>query len=393
MAIQDVIEEFSSVDEQSKCFKSDVLQFLNSKRSLKATRELSTAILTEVKCCTQSLLISFCHRDNDFVELISKGDLQFICSASLINDSLETLDLGFSTLVFCSPRDSVLAKCTSRSFSTVVLGIRFSKSDDHMNELSLCLSSLDIWLHLSEWTEVVKFLNCLYLRLEKFPMDAASETLSVETAISVQEAAVKNASCFLDTESTSVPCMTQDIENSVLMIIRSENVCITFHIPIWTSEKPYMEFQHAECLKPATLSVSSDIVVQKDAEFLTISIKVNDVELVTRGMDIQLKANMDRLSSVIMLVANESHTSWPLLDIIQVHLDAVLSKSLTNNIELKVEVICDHSDVWLSHPAFHLWSAVKFEVPKSGSSQYSTRGISFKFQMRKVSILLPDEKV
>ncbi|PNY07700.1 vacuolar sorting-associated protein [Trifolium pratense] len=399
MAIWDVIEGFSSIGDQSNCFKTDVLQFLHSKKSLKATAATSstvmpsTIILTEVVCCTQSLMISFCHRHEGFVEAISKVDLQFICSASLVDDSLVWLDLRFSRLVICSSHDSVLATCTSTSSSTFVLSICFSKSIDNMDELSLCLPSLDIWLHLSEWTEIVSFLNHLCLPLEKTPVDAATEHLSVDTSIYIKEAGVKDDSGFLDSESTSMPFTTQETENAVLLVIRSEKICITFNIPIWTSEEPYMELQHAKSRSPTTLSVSSDIVEEKDAEFLTVSVQVNGFELVIGSRDIQLKSNMERLSSVIIFVVNGSHTSLPLLDIIQVQVDAVVSKSDTGNTTFKVELVCDHSDVWLSHPVFYLWGALKFDVPKSESSQYSTGSISFKFQIRKVSVLLTDGKV
>ncbi|XP_045818799.1 uncharacterized protein LOC123911434 isoform X3 [Trifolium pratense] len=398
MAIWDVIEGFSSIGDQSNCFKTDVLQFLHSKKSLKATAATSstvmpsTIILTEVVCCTQSLMISFCHRHEGFVEAISKVDLQFICSASLVDDSLVWLDLRFSRLVICSSHDSVLATCTSTSSSTFVLSICFSKSIDNMDELSLCLPSLDIWLHLSEWTEIVSFLNHLCLPLEKTPVDAATEHLSVDTSIYIKEAGVKDDSGFLDSESTSMPFTTQETENAVLLVIRSEKICITFNIPIWTSEEPYMELQHAKSRSPTTLSVSSDIVEEKDAEFLTVSVQVNGFELVIGSRDIQLKSNMERLSSVIIFVVNGSHTSLPLLDIIQVQVDAVVSKSDTGNTTFKVELVCDHSDVWLSHPVFYLWGALKFDVPKSESSQYSTGSISFKFQIRKVSVLLTDGK-
>ncbi|CAJ2666738.1 unnamed protein product [Trifolium pratense] len=398
MAIWDVIEGFSSIGDQSNCFKTDVLQFLHSKKSLKATAATSstvmpsTIILTEVVCCTQSLMISFCHRHEGFVEAISKVDLQFICSASLVDDSLVWLDLRFSRLVICSSHDSVLATCTSTSSSTFVLSICFSKSIDNMDELSLCLPSLDIWLHLSEWTEIVSFLNHLCLLLEKTPVDAATEHLSVDTSIYIKEAGVKDDSGFLDSESTSMPFTTQETENAVLLVIRSEKICITFNIPIWTSEEPYMELQHAKSRSLTTLSVSSDIVEEKDAEFLTVSVQVNGFELVIGSRDIQLKSNMERLSSVIIFVVNGSHTSLPLLDIIQVQVDAVVSKSDTGNTTFKVELVCDHSDVWLSHPVFYLWGALKFDVPKSESSQYSTGSISFKFQIRKVSVLLTDGK-
>ncbi|KAK7315042.1 hypothetical protein VNO77_33574 [Canavalia gladiata] len=396
MAIWNVIEEFSSVDDQSKCFKSDVLQFLHSKRSLETNQTISptlmasTITLTEVKCCTQSLLISFCHRKDDFVELITKGELGFICSASLTNDSLVLLNLGFSTLVFYSPHDSVLAKCTPASFSSSVLSISFSKSIEGRNELSFCLSSLDIWLHLAEWTEVVKFVNDFYVHLERAPVDGIRNSLSVNTSNSIKK--IGDVSSFLDSESTSASFASQEIENDVLLIIRSENFCVTLHTPVWASEEPCVEFLHAEGLNLTPLSVSSDIVEEKDAKCLTVSFNMNTFELVIRSRDIELTSEIEKLSSVVLIVENGRRTSWPLLDVIKVQVDGVLRKNHTSIIELHLEIFCDHSNVWISHPAFHLLDAVKFDVPKSGASQYSIVGITCKFRMRKVSILLTDGK-
>ncbi|KAF1899682.1 hypothetical protein Lal_00019812 [Lupinus albus] len=377
-AILDIIEEFSSVNDQSKCFKSDVLQFLHSKRSLKVNGAISptlldsAVILTELKCCTQSLLISFCHRKEDSVELITKGDLQFICSASLMNDSLVWLDLGFTTLVFYSPNDFVLAKCSSTSSSTSVLHISFSTSSDSENELNLCLSSVDIWLHLSEWAEIAKFLNHFSVHLEKtVPMDSVSRNLSSNAANSAK-AAVGDASSFLDSETTSAYSTSHEMENVFLLVIRSENICIAFHIPVWVSEEPCVEFQLAEGLRMATFCGSSDTVEEKGTKFLIVKFNLDAFELLINTRDIQLTLNMEKLSSV--------------------HVEAVLYKKHTNTVEHKVEIICDHSDVWLSHPALYLLDAVKFNIPKAGNSQYSSSDMAFKFQMRKVSILLTDGK-
>ncbi|KAL2321117.1 hypothetical protein Fmac_030086 [Flemingia macrophylla] len=392
MAIWDVIEEFSSVEEQSKCFKSDVLQFLHSKRSLEATQAISqtlvalTIISTEVKCCAESIFISFCHRKEGIMELITKGDLRFICSASLVNDSLVCLDLGFSTLVFYSPHGSILAKCSSTSFSTSVLSIAFSQSIDGMNELGLCLLSLDIWLHLAEWTEVVKFLN----HLERTPVIAITDSSSVNTSNSVKESTVQHISSFLDSKSTSTPFTSQENENGALVIIRSEHVCLTFHVPVLAGKEPHEELLHAEGLNVTPLSVSSDVVEENDAKVLTVSFNLNGFELVIRSRDIHLTSKMDKLSSVILIVENGRRTSWPLLDVIEVHVDAILCKNHTNTIELNADIICDSSNVWISHPAFHLLGAVKFDDPESGSAQYSTGGVTFIFRMRKVSILLMD---
>ncbi|CAJ1948624.1 unnamed protein product [Sphenostylis stenocarpa] len=288
---------------------------------------MASTILTKVKCCTESLVISFCERKEDYVELIAKGDLGFICSACIINESLVYLDLRFSTLVFYSPHDSVLAKCNPSSFSISVLPVSFSQSIDGRNEVSICPSSFDIWLHLAEWTKVVKFLNNFHVHSEKAPEKSMTNSLSM------------NAS-----ESTSVPYTSQEIKDD-LLIIKSENVCITFHIPVWIGEEACVELQHAEGLNVTPSSVSSDIVEFKDAKFLTVSFNMNGFELIIRSMGIQLKSMIDKLSGVILIVENGRHKSMPLFDVIEVDVYVVLCKNHTNAIKLNVEILCDNSHV------------------------------------------------
>ncbi|KAL5081872.1 hypothetical protein RYX36_010293 [Vicia faba] len=135
-------------------------------------------------------------------------------------------------------------------------------------------------------------------------MDAVSEHLSVDTGTSIKEAEVKDESSFLGSGSTTIPFTTRETGNVVLLIIRSENVCITFHIPIWTSEEPNVEPHRAESQYLTTLNVSSNFVEEKDAKFLTFSDRMNSFELVIRSRDIKLKSDMERLSIIIILVVN-----------------------------------------------------------------------------------------
>ncbi|KAF7824639.1 putative vacuolar protein sorting-associated protein 13A isoform A [Senna tora] len=361
-ALLDVIDQFSSVGDQSGYFKSDVPQFLHLKRSSKeivtVSSMSSTMIYTEVNCRTQSLLINFCHTEEDSVELISKADVQFNCSASLINDSLVGLNLGFSSLELYSLHDSlVLAKCTSTCSSALVLDVSLRKSIEGENEVHICLPSLNIWLHISEWIEVVNFLNQF---------------------------------CILHSEGTSAHFASEEIKDTVFLNLKSNMVGVAVHIPVLFSEEPCHELQLAEHLMFKPSSVSGDIADGRNSKFLSVSFHMNHFELLVSSSGIQLESKIDKLSSTVVIAENRRCTSWPLFEIIQVNIKVAHCTNLTNTEELKLDILCDHSDVWLSHPVFYFCSAVKFNDPEAGSSQFSSFGISFKFQLRKVSFLLTD---
>lgn len=400
-AISDVIDQFSSVGDQSSYFKSDVLQFLHSKRSLKDSRTVapmdSTMVYTEVNCRTHSLLINFYHTKEDSVELISKADVQFNCSASLINDSLVWLNLDFSSLALYSSHDSlVLAKCTSTCSSTLVLDISLSKSVEGENELRVCLPSLNIWLYFSQWIEVVNFLDRFYEHLDKnVPSDASLNSLSFNAAAATKNTADRDPFCFHHSESSSEHFAAEEMKDTVLLTLKSNMVGVTFHIPVWIGEEPCLEIPLTEDLKLMSSSVSSDIAEERNSKFLSVSFYMSRFELFVSGRDIQLKSNVDKFSGIIVIVENRRCTSWPLFEIIQIVLEASHCTNQTDTREFKLEILCDHSDVWLSHPVFYFWGAVNFNVPEAGtgSSQFSSFGFNFRLQLRKVSFLLTDGRV
>lgn len=381
-AVWNIIDQLSLVGDQSNYFKSDILQFLHLKRSSKETVTVSpvatTLAHTEIKCHIQSLLINFCHTKEDSVELISKADVQFNCSASLINDSLVSLDLGFSSLALYSHHDSlVLAKCTLACLSTLVLDISFSKSFEGENVLSVCLPSLNIWLHFSEWIEVVDYFNQFSEHLAK--------TVLLDSSL--------NGFSSNNTAGTKDPHFAaEEMKETVFLTLKSDMVGVTVHTPVWFSEETDLELQLADDLRFTSSSVYWDIAEERNTKFLSVSFHMKCFELLASSRGIQLKTNIDKLSCLIV-ITEDKLTSWPIFEIVQVYLNIATCTNQKDTREFKLEILCDHSDVWLSHPVFYFFSAVNFNVPKAPSSQFSSCGVDFKFQLRKVSFLLTDGRV
>ncbi|KAI9110924.1 hypothetical protein K1719_018044 [Acacia pycnantha] len=347
-----------------------------------------------MNCCVQSLLINFYHTKEDSVELIFKTDMQFNCSASLMNDALVRLHLGFSSLALHSFQDSqVLAKCTSTRSSTMVLHMTFSKSIEGDNELFVRLPSLSIWLHFSEWMEVVNLLNQFCQHFAKtVPLDASLNCFPLNAIAPVKDTAVRDHFGFHHSENTLAHFASEEMKDTVLLALKSDVVGVTFHIPLSVSDESSLDLQFCEDLRLTSSSVSFETDEDINWKHLSVSFNLSWFELLVNSTGIQLKSNVDKFSGMIKIAENRRCISWPLFEMVQVYLEAVHHTNQTDTRPVKLEILCDHSNVWLSHPVFYFWGAVKFNIPEEGSSQLSLFDVDFKFQLRKVSLLLTDER-
>ena len=399
-ALQDVINQLSSVDNQSKGFKSDVLQFLQLKRCLKEISAVShvgsSMIFTEVRCYVNSLSIKLHRCGKDSMELVAKADMQFSCSASLKNDTLSSFGLTFSSLELSSlPNSILLVQCTSTCPSSSVVDISFSKSIHEENELCFSLPSLDIWLHLSEWTKIFDVINSYAGQLTKATLlDSSSKSLALNMVDPLKNMALdvspsSHHSTSVSTQFSSVN-MKQD---AVFLIVRSENVGITFYFPLLVTQEACRQLKLADKYKNASQNVSSDAHEENDYIFLVLSLYSRSTGFFIDGRNIKFKSSLENLSGTIAICDNKSVPPWPLFQIYQVDVEAEIGSNLMEVMHVEVEIQCDHSDVRLSHRIFYVLRGVHFNVLEAQSSKFVFGEIHFKARLKKVSLLLSDGRV
>ncbi|KAM1717129.1 hypothetical protein COP2_025269 [Malus domestica] len=351
----DVINEFSQVSDLSKCFKSDVPQFLQLKRCLEqnnaVTPVVSSITFSEVKCYCKSLSIQLNGCRRDLKEPIAKAEMQFMCSASLRDDILLSVVLSFSSLALYSlPGSVVLARFKSTSTSSV-LDFSLSKSNEGGNELLVSLPSVDVWLYLSYWTDVI---DCL----KSYPGHSSP---------------------------TTPDNLKQEAD---VLIVRSENICITFHFPVWIGDEGWGEYQVDEDRVEGNQNDLSDLVKGKNFRCLAVTLCSKSSELFVDARSVKVKSDMEKLNGTVLLSEDKSVLSWPLFQICQGTFEAEINQNELVHVE--VDAQCDHLDVWISHSILHFWHGVPFTVSEGGPSQFSYGGIAFKVQFRKVSFLLSD---
>ncbi|KAJ6776637.1 PROTEIN SORTING-ASSOCIATED PROTEIN putative (DUF1162)-RELATED, partial [Salix koriyanagi] len=344
-ALLDVVDQFSSVDDQSKNFESDVFHFLRWKRSQKENCAVSPAasgtMSLEVRCSVDSLLVKLYHsrEGSTLPEPIAKIDVKFKCSASLVNETLMVLDFGFSSLALYSlPSSAMLAQCTGSSSASSALHFCFLKSVEVENEINFSLPSVSIWLHLFDWTGIIDLCNSYAKRRAKNEVLQSSSVSSSKDLVDPTETVIyavsQNSPQNISMPSSDVQKYVK--QDSVSLIVRSENIGLTVHFPVCAIE--------------------------------------------TKAL------------GTVGICDNESITKWPLFETSQVVVSTEICNSQLESVTFNLGVQCDRLDVQLSHQVLCFWHGVRLDIPEAGASSSLFGHMDFKIQLRKISFLVSDER-
>lgn len=400
-ALLDVIDQFSSVDDQSKNFGSDVLHFLQWKRSQKENCEVSPAasgtVSLEVQCSVDSLLIKLYHsrEGSTLLEPIAKIDVKFKCSASLVNETLMVLDFGFSSLALYSlPSSVLLAQCTGSSSASSALHLCFLKSVEGENELNISLPSVSIWLHLFDWTGIIDLCNSYAKRIAENEAVRASSMSSSKDLVDPTETVIcavsQNSPQNISVPSSYVHNYVR--QDSVSLIVRSENIGLTVHFPVCATETLPGEIQAAIVQERRPQDVASNTTERKNNKFIAITTHSRRTELSMVGKIVTLKCSLQKAVGTVGICEDESITTWPLFETSQVVVSTEICNSQLESVNINLGVQCDRLDVQLSHQVLCFWHGVQLDIAEAGTSRSLFGHMDFKIQLRKISFLVSDER-
>ncbi|XP_058197048.1 uncharacterized protein LOC131313017 isoform X3 [Rhododendron vialii] len=392
-ALLDIIDQFSSVDRQSEGFTSDVLQFLQFKRSVMENRasqpEASTVTLIETKCCVNALSISFYHSRSDVVslELVARADMQFLLSASFKNEIPIFLDVSFHSLTLFSHLNSVmLGECTSSCPTSSVLDIHLSMSDQGENDLLVSLPSLDIWLHLVDWTEVIDLLSSYPGRLAKKSIVGASPNNSLVGQVDQIENATVNVPA-----STSICVASENMmQTATTLAAKLENIGIEIHIPVWISREAFSIFGEPQVQEEGCHNDSYDMDEGVHNNFITISFRNGSSELLFSSRTAKIMLNLAKINGTVGLNRGKSFPSWPFFQFSQVNVEAEIRGNQLDLAHVHANIQCESLDLWLSYHIFFFWKSMAFIFPKARSGQSASSSGDLSIKLRKISILLTD---
>ncbi|XP_028107933.1 uncharacterized protein LOC114306815 isoform X2 [Camellia sinensis] len=395
----DIIDQFNSVDRISKGFTSDVLQFLQFKKSIKESGafepEASTVAVTETRCCVNSLSINFYRPRSDLVslELLARADMQFICSGSIKNEKSLFLDVSFHSLALFSQLNYfMLAECTSSCPISSVIDIHLSMSEQEENELHVSLPSLDIWLHLFDWTELIDLFSSYLGQLAKTSIVDASLKNSMLGLVDQNENVTVNVAESSPQSSGTSSCFASENmkQNAVPLIVKSENIGIKIHIPAWISREAFSIFGEAQVPEERPLNDSCDIDEGVRYNFIALTLQSRRSELVFSSRTVKIKSSLEKINGTVGICVGKTSPSWPFFQFSQFNVEAEFHKNQLDLADVNVEVQCDSLDMWLSYHIFYFWKSMRFKFPEGGSDKDTLSSVDLNIKLKKISLLLTD---
>ncbi|XP_065855428.1 uncharacterized protein [Euphorbia lathyris] len=377
-AVLDVINQFSLVEYQSKCFSSDILGFYQLMRSPKengaALPIASGTVFTDARCYIDSLSITLYQskRDSILGKPITKVDMQFKCSVSLINETPTDLDLRFSYLTVHSLLNSVMiAQCRDPLSASSAFHICFSKSSEGDNEFHISLPSLNIWLHFADWSTVIDFYNSY---LEK--SDEAEAMKSSSNSPSKDMAHPVSQNSLLNKSSESCQAKEHKKLDSLVVTLRSENIGLMIHVPVGAIET----------------SLPSDASEGKNSKYIVVTAHSRNSELLVIGRTVKLKSILEKTNASLKTHEDRSIITRPFFQTSQVTVTTEIHNDQMDDAVVGLEIQVDRLDVWLSYHVFCFWYGAQFDIPEARSSHSSFGSVDCKIQSRKISLLISDER-
>ncbi|KAL3830664.1 hypothetical protein ACJIZ3_019466 [Penstemon smallii] len=386
-----VIDQFSLVEEESSLFTSDVPHFLQGKKQMmeEATvlPETSNVTFNVMKFCVKSLSLRLhrCKRDSTYFELVAEADMHFVCSLLLKNGNLQSLDISFSSLALFSSLNSVLlAECECLGSVSSVLDMTLSVSDCGESQYVLSLSCLDVWLYLSDWSEVADLLNSYSEQLSKVLTSGTSGEAKVCIP---SDTRIKFAG---DGPNNVASTNTSHVAGKTILTLT--HVGLAVHFPALVSRDRHHTFGRLHLHDMQQLDDYPRMLNDNQNCFFSINMESRNSELVVDGKTVKLILSSENLSGVLKLFTGGSGQTWPLFQISKINLDAEILEHRTDNVDIRVEVWCERLDLSLSNHILHLLQYTWFEKSEEVPSRYNFNRMDFKVQLKKCSLLLTDWK-
>lgn len=386
-----VVDQFSLVGEESQIFSSDVPHFLRMKKQLHETATFfavaSSPTLNEMRFCVRSLSLRLHQLKKvlPYSELMAEAEMEFVCSISLENGRLYFLDISFSSLALFSLVNCVmLAKCSCPGFGSSVLDLIISMPDGSENHLVVSLPCLNVWLYWFDWNEVIDLLHLYNKQLAKVLKSSALADIATDIP--------GDASKYVLGDGSNHDALPNMNTISGFPSVALDNVGLEFHFPAHLNAAAYNSFIHPYIHSKQTLDNHLRLLSEIQNCFLSVSLQSRSIEVAVNGKTVILTMSSGNLSGMLRLFVDDNAQTWPLFLLSKIQLEAEISEYETENVIIKMVVLCDNVDFSLSNKILYLSYFTWFQKSEEMSQQSLLKKMNFQVQSRKISVLLTDWK-
>ncbi|KAL9665135.1 hypothetical protein QQ045_020546 [Rhodiola kirilowii] len=373
----DAIEQFSAVDEDSKYFESDISKFMESKiRKITAGSVVADTVKTEVRVCAISMGVELLHFETNttIFRPVAKLDAQFVFTGSFEDEMPLMLDFSFSSLSLHSLLNSLtLFQFNSPSQDSPVFRLCFSKCENGPDELFFSVPALEIWFHFPCWAEIISYCGSYTENMIKTNHTGASHGKQNVTPFGQTD----DVDVIFTNASESVEVFEDENANIFVINAKSDCISIKLRFPMFVTEE--------EC----HLSSEETNIYEKSCKSLTVTAYSRGCEVVMNGEYLKMVLKLDRVSGDIGISDENMLQTWPFFRLYD-SIVTVKTLSVLQLSNIKIDILSDTLDVWLSYQVLHFWGGTIFPVPKAHSSPITSVVFQLEAKLRKASLQLTD---
>lgn len=374
-----MIEQFAAVDEESKYFELDVRRFMETRRNGRKESVGSAAadtIKTELRICISSMgfELRLLETNTCIFKPVAKLDAQLVFTASFEDEIPRVMDFSFSSLSLYSLLSSrTLFQFSSPGQDSPALKLCCSMCGNSPNAFFFSFPALEIWFHFPCWAEIIQYFGSYTDNIINANQTCASyEKQFVDQTENFDQIISVNA-------SQSVVTSEIKTVNALVTSVKSDYMGMTLHFPISVSQEGSRlsseKEGHGNCSKSLTITAYS-----RGCEFI-----IND-----ENMKAVLK--LDSVSGDIAINEESTLQSWPFFrlydSMVTVETPGVFVLS-----SIKIRILSDTLNVWLSYQVFHFWGETLFPVPEAHPSPTTSVVFQIEAELRKASLQLTDGRV
>lgn len=380
------IDQLSSVIGESNNFKSDALQFIQLKRTLKETNavtNLSAEIPIDMRICANALSLKLVRSASS--ELVAVVNTKVMLSALLRNEMVHKIDADIMHIVLHSSLNSVvLLSFVSEDFSSLTR-INFSRSDENGNELQLFIPVLDIWLHFSDWNKVIDLVS-------------AYEGLSSGVSRSPVDSSPSESKSRIDPEAPAVSPSFACIDvtrKEVDLTVKSNKMVLSLHLPIKDMEKPMGNKEVGESLElwKNILGESMPSFHGLHSQYLTFTLHSRDTKLTVSMRGMVIKCSAGRMKMTIKVTENQDFQSMPFIHFFLGKVSAEIhgkpQKFCLTISDAKVETL----DMNLLQEMLKILMDIQLATSGTENWEMPLHSVFFHVHLTKLSLLLSDQRV
>lgn len=254
-------------------------------------------------------------------------------SATVKDDILLNLDIHFSSLLLSSLLNSFyLARCLPDHSSSSVLDIHLSTIQRNEIKLLVALPSLAIWLHMFDWSMLIDFLDSCIQGITLSSLSDASDSNNLLVDYPSQAPP--------HSHPTLTSCEFTLASEDVSVTVRSENIGLSCHVPLWVSEEA-IDQSDSNGQTGSNVELLSQVSGWKDRKFLTVTLHSRSSELFAHGTDMKIRINVEKATGSVGICERGTVPSWPFFQLFQLGADIQICKYEKVPVAVKVDISCE----------------------------------------------------